>query len=60
MILDDEETSDELVRRSFDDLHRIAESLERIAANNPSGQMIINHLSEVALQIGNAVRKFRG
>jgi hypothetical protein len=48
---------DDLTRRAFDDLHRIAEALEKISANGLVGQMLVEQLAAITLQISNAVRR---
>lgn len=54
-----DEEFDRLTRQAFDDLHRIAEALEKLSAERLIGDRIIERLTETALHVGNAVRKMQ-
>ena len=56
-ITDDE--IDRLTLQAFDDLHRIAEALEKIAVNGLIGQMLVEKLTEISLHVGTAVSRIR-
>ena len=57
-MISDEEI-DRLTRRAFDDLHRIAEALEKMSAERLIGDRVIERLAETALHVGAAARKMQ-
>jgi uncharacterized membrane-anchored protein YjiN (DUF445 family) len=54
-IINDEEY-DRLTRQAFDDLHRIAEALEKMSAERLISDRLIERLAETALQVSRRIQ----
>lgn len=54
--MDDDEL-ERLTLRAFDDLHRIAEALEKMSVERLIGERVIERLAETALHVVDGARK---
>jgi hypothetical protein len=54
-----DEERDRLTRQAYDDLHRIAEALEKLSAERLIGDRIIERLAETTLHVCNGGRKMQ-
>ena len=57
MISDEE--FDRLTRQAFDDLHRIAEALEKMSAEQLISKPLIERLAETVLHVSQPIRKMQ-